>query len=112
MHRITRTAYAVLVLAAGHAGVSAAHPAADRSCGLITDSDGARIGIVVKRGSVPCGTARRPRARTSFGRLLRWLGVRAQALRLDVATTGAGALPRLASCSRGTKGVAAYSAAD
>src|SRR3954447_15675597 len=50
---------AVLVLAAGHASVSAAHPAGDRSCGLITDADGARIGIVVKRGSVPCSTARK-----------------------------------------------------
>jgi hypothetical protein len=44
MHRITRTIVVILALAAGHADVTAAHPATERACGLITDSDGARIG--------------------------------------------------------------------
>jgi hypothetical protein len=39
MRRCTRFTALILALAAGHAGVTAAHPAAKRSCGLITDSD-------------------------------------------------------------------------
>ena len=60
MHRrITRTALAILALAAGVAGSSAAHPAKERSCGLIHDSDGIRIGVVVQRGAVQCSTAKK-----------------------------------------------------
>jgi hypothetical protein len=51
VHRFTRFAALALALAAGHAGVSAAHPAAARSCGMIHD-DGDPVGITVQRGPV------------------------------------------------------------
>lgn len=57
--RITRIAAIILALAAGVAGSSAAHPAKDRSCGLIRDSDGIQIGVVVQRGSVKCAIAKK-----------------------------------------------------
>ncbi|MDA0165709.1 hypothetical protein OM076_35910 [Solirubrobacter ginsenosidimutans] len=53
MHRLTRLAYSSLRSSSATLAVSAAHPAAERFCGLIRD-DGARIGIVVQRGKVPC----------------------------------------------------------
>jgi hypothetical protein len=113
MRRITGTALVALALATGHAGVSTAHPAADRSCGLIKDSDGARIGIVVKRGSVPCTTARKA-LRMYFSSDASCEGsscVRNHA-GWTCQTAPASELPRLASCNRGKKRIAAYSTAD
>src|SRR4051812_44064882 len=94
-------------------GPAAAHPAADRSCGLFTDRDGARIGVMVLRGSTPCSTAKR---------VLRWYFnshapcegsacVREHG-GWTCATAAAYASPRLASCTRGRARIAAYSTAD
>jgi hypothetical protein len=58
VHRFTRFAALALALAAGHAGVSAAHPAAARACGMIHD-DGDPVGITVQRGPVASSTARK-----------------------------------------------------
>jgi hypothetical protein len=49
------TAAALLTVPAYAAGKPAVH----RSCGLITDSDGARIGVLVLRGRPSCTTAKR-----------------------------------------------------
>ena len=53
MHRLTRLAVVICALAAGHAVVSAAHPAAERSCGRIRDV-GARSGNLGQRCAVAC----------------------------------------------------------
>src|SRR4051794_11799615 len=101
------------VAVAASASPAAAHPAAGRSCGPFTDTDGARIGVMVLRGSTPCPTARR---------MLRWYFnshapcegsacVRKHA-GWTCATAAAYAFPRLASCTRGKARIAAYSTAD
>ena len=61
MHRrITRTALAILALAAGVAGSSAAHPAKPRVCGSLgMEVDGAPAAVVVERGATTCKTARK-----------------------------------------------------
>src|SRR5688500_16302748 len=59
-HRIVRTALAVLMLAAGHAGASAAHPAKPRACGSLgVKSAGMPVSAVVARGATSCSTAKR-----------------------------------------------------
>jgi hypothetical protein len=110
MRRITRTALLIVALAAG---VSAAHPAVDRWCGPIKHSDGARIGIVVKRGGVACATASKALS-TYFKSHAPCEG--SSCARKHSGWTcqnaPASALPRLASCSRSKKQIAAYSPAD
>jgi hypothetical protein len=112
VHRITRFAVLVLALAAGHTGTSAAHPAVTRSCGAIRD-DGDPVGITVQRGKVACATARK---------ILRTY------LRSDAPCTGSvcrrkhfgwtclsakpADWPRLASCTRRNRLIAAYAPAD
>jgi len=62
MHRrITRTALAILALAAGVAGSSAAHPAKPRVCGSLgMRVDGKPAGVVVvERGATTCKTAKK-----------------------------------------------------
>ncbi|MDA0163138.1 hypothetical protein OM076_22885 [Solirubrobacter ginsenosidimutans] len=111
MQHLTRLAVLIFALAAGQAGVSGAHPAAERSCGLIRD-DGARIGIIVQRGRVPCSTARtilptyfRSHALCGGSSCLRkHAGWTCQ-------TALASELPRLARCVRPGKRIAAYSTA-
>ena len=114
-HPVIRIALVALMLAAGHAGASAAHqPAKERSCGLVRDSDGARIGVVIQRGKPTCTNAKkvirtyfRPKApcdgkacvREHFG----WTC--ASAITVD-------AFPRLATCDQGRARVATYSTAD
>jgi hypothetical protein len=112
VHRFTRFAVIVLALAAGHAGVSAAHPAATRSCGAIR-VDGGPVGITVQRGKVPCSTARKilktylrshaPCSGSACQRKhARWTCLSAK--HAD--------WPRLASCTRGNRAIAAYAPAD
>src|SRR5690348_911940 len=103
-------AIAVAALSASPAG---AHPAGRRSCGLFSDRDGARIGVMVLRGSTPCSTAKRT---------LRWYFNSpapcdgSACVRVHggwtCATAAAYAFPRLASCTRGKARIAAYSTAD
>ncbi|MDA0161302.1 hypothetical protein OM076_13575 [Solirubrobacter ginsenosidimutans] len=102
----------VITLAVGHAGASTAHAVAERSCGRIRD-DGARVGIVVKRGKVPCSTARKI-LRTYFRSHAPCSG--SSCLRKHAGwtcqTAPASELPRLASCVSPGKRIAAYSTAD
>ena len=101
------------VPASAAAGPAAAHPAASRSCGLFTDRDGARIGVMVLRGSTPCSTAKRV-LRQYFSSHAPCEGsacVREHG-GWTCATAAAYAVPRLASCTRGKARIAAYSTAD
>ena len=58
--RIARTALAILALAAGVAGSSAAHPAKPRVCGSLgMKVDGKPASVVVERGATTCKTAKK-----------------------------------------------------
>src|SRR4051794_16864475 len=61
MHqRIARTALCIVMLAAGHAGASAAHPPAKvRPCGSFRDAEGTPVGVVIQRGHPTCATAKK-----------------------------------------------------
>jgi hypothetical protein len=49
-----------LMLAAGHVGVSAAHPCKPRVCGsLRTKVDGTPVGVLVEHGATKCATAKK-----------------------------------------------------
>lgn len=112
MHRFARSAVVSLALAASHAGGADAHSAAARSCGAIRD-DGDPVGIVVQHGKAPCSTARRilrtylrSHALCSGSSCLRrrsgWTCQTAPAFQW----------PRLPSCSRAKREIAAYAPAD
>jgi hypothetical protein len=50
-HPVIRIALVLLMLAAGHAGASAAHqPAKARECGSFRGADGDPVGVVIERG--------------------------------------------------------------
>src|SRR4051794_8781052 len=115
MHRgrIIRTAVLILALAAGVASSSAAHPAKERSCGLIRDSDGIQIGVVVQRGAVTCATAKkvvraydRSHAPCDGSACVR------KHHGFTCASAKAADFPRLFSCSKGRSLLAAMSTAD
>jgi hypothetical protein len=113
LRRIARTALFVLALAAGVAGSSAAHPAKDRSCGLIRDAGGTRIGVVVQRGAVKCATAKkvvraydRSKAPCSGSVCVR------SHHGFTCASAKPADFPRLFSCQKGRARVAAMSTAD
>src|SRR3954453_10881921 len=109
--RLALALAAVTVVA--NSGLAAAHPAAGRSCGLFIDRDGARIGVMVLRGSTPCSTAKRT-LRWYFNSHAPCEGSACVRERggWTCATAAAYALPRLASCTRGKARIAAYSTAD
>src|SRR3954469_4198224 len=90
---------------------AAAH--ADRGCGTTRLNDGAAVHIRILRGPATCATAR--------GTLRRYLHAHApcggsscyrRIAGWDCQTPGYSAFPRLASCSRGNRWVAANSLAD
>ena len=92
---------------------ASASPVASRSCGLITDADGARIGIVVLRGSVPCATARKViRAYLNSTAPCQGSSCVRRHHGWTCQTAAAHAFPRLASCERARKRIGAYSTAD
>src|SRR3954453_15372705 len=112
-HRIARTALCIVMLAVGHAGASAAHPAKPRACGSVRASDGDPVGVVVARGATKCVTARK---------------VMRAYLRSDAPCGGSAGVrehfgwtcasakgvdwPRLASCSKERSRLEAYAPAD
>jgi hypothetical protein len=95
------------------AAPASAHPTAGRSCGLFTDRDGARIGAVVLHGGTTCSTTKRVlRAYIDSNAPCDGSACVRRHFGWTCAAAAAYAFPRLASCTRRTARIAAYSTAD
>lgn len=114
-HPVIRIALVALMLAAGHAGVSAAHPAAKpRGCGSLgIKSGGMPVVATVERGATSCATAKkvlrsylRSKAPCSGSACVRehsgW----------TCASAKSADWPRVASCSKAKNVIVAYNPAD
>jgi hypothetical protein len=110
---MTRPTLLALALSAVLAVALPAAAHADRGCGTTRLNDGATVHIRILRGPASCATARDTLRRylhshgrcggsSCYRRIAGW----------DCQSAGSGAFPRLASCSRGARRVAAYSLAD
>src|SRR4051794_3554047 len=101
-HPIARLAFCIAMLAAGDAGVSAAHePAKPRTCGSFRH-DGQPVGVVIENGKPKCATAKTV-LRTYFRSEAPCGGSACVRKHLGwtCATAKAPDWPRLATCSRG-----------
>src|SRR5690348_9403551 len=112
-HRIARLAICIAMLAAGHAGVSAAHETTrSRACGSFRD-DGQPVGVVIEKGKPTCATARkvlrtylRSHAPCSGSACVR------EHFGWTCASAKTADWPRLASCTKGKSVIEADAPAD
>src|SRR4051794_35084239 len=113
-HRVVRIIFVGLLLAAGHAGASAAHqPAKARACGSLRGPNGDPVGVVIERGKPTCATAKK--VIRTYVRSHAPCGASAcvrEHFGWTCASAKAPDWPRLASCTKAKSRVAAYAPAD